>query len=157
MNLSISNIEAYIHKHQIMDDVNENELFKCEIIGVSTYYNQPITFTILIEKSWLYSNIPIDWLFHDNNVNSIKFDNIRGIICPKLEIDCFSLDKLNKVKVFINNEWVSGLYKYSFDFYTDNELLHLIALENGQFGLFPNNKLSFNKEELPKFKKQRSL
>jgi hypothetical protein len=159
MNLSIATIEAYIHKHRLMDNVTENDLYKCEIIGVSTYINQPITFTILIEKSWLYSNIPINWLFHNKNIDDIdvKFDNLRGINCPKLEIDYFILNKLNDVKVNIDNKWVSGFYKCSFDFYSDNELLHLISLYNGQFGLFPNNRLSFNKEELPKFKKQRNI
>lgn len=151
MNIPIDKIKCYILEHRLTHDKSPKVL-RCDIIGVSSYMNQPLTFTILVEKNWIYSNIPISWLFHKPIDFTLNID-LDGIVCPQYEIDCFKLS-LNKLKIITNYSIIKGEYICSFDFYTDNELQHLIRLENGNFGLFGNNKISINSDFLPNFKKQ---
>jgi hypothetical protein len=39
--------------------------------------------------------------------------------------------------------WMPGRYLFTIDWYTTNELLHAIALANGQYALLPNHKIKF--------------
>ena len=51
--------------------------------------------------------------------------------------------------------WLAGTYQWTIDWYEDNRLAHLIALENGQFALLPSHKVKFGDTErsLPPYRK----
>lgn len=164
MNISIEPIKGFIEEKFLYNgDENKNELLDVEIIGVSTYVGSTITFHVLVDKAYLFSDIPIIALGHSKDMSeSYGLKDLASIVCPVHEIENFTLDSLkNKhLSAFIKNKnsWVNGLYLTSFDFYTDNELLHLIKLDCGRFALIPNHKINWSgKYKLPSYKKNKQF
>lgn len=165
MNLSITPIPVKIWKpflygkYEVPDTIEKNDLVKAEIIGISSYLNQPLTFHLLIDKAYLYSDLPIFSLFHKDNLQSLK---LKDYICPGYDIDSFCLEALVNKNIACFDPgiktWIHGVYLRSIDFYKDNELLHLVKINNGQFGIFPNHKINWSgKEEFEKYEKNRYI
>lgn len=164
MNIPIKPIKCKIlNKYLYNNDPEIQSSSDVEIIGVSTYLNQTLTFHALINKQWLYSDLPITAFYlNDSEIGSLDLSDLSNVNCDTLEIDNFTFDQfLNKpIGVLIKNKkiWLSGTYITSFDFYTGNELVHLVLLDNGLFGLFPNHKINFNNQkELPDYKKNKFI
>ena len=126
----------------------------CEIMGISAYLHQPLTFHILIEKKFIYSNIPIVALslIAINPITSkIPNDILSHVNCPDINIELIHFDILKdkKASCFFKklNKWFAiDNYYFAIDFYEDNEFLHFVSLENGQFALIPNHKLNLGGE-----------
>lgn len=163
MNISINPFDVLVHESYLYDgDKTKTDLIKAQVIGVSTYLNQPLTFHILIDKQWIFSDLPITSFISSYNENKYNLKDLSSIECSTLEIDVFILDTFKNKNICIYfkeyQTWEIGEYLMSFDFYTGNELLHLIKLDNGQFSLTPNHKINWeNINDLPKYKKNRTI
>lgn len=156
MTVDIKPIDCYIEESFLTKDESKN-ILKCKIIGIQAYKNSYPTFQILIEDSFLFSDIPIERVFHDKNVRSTDSLN-QYKKCPsyKIEVFCHSIFRNRQVAFLDVNrkEYLKGEYLLSFDFYTDNEMLHLIKCCDGFFHLSPNHKINWSGcEYLPKYKK----
>ncbi len=66
MNIPIKPIKCNILNTYLYNGDKISTSSNVEIIGVSTYLNQTLTFHALIDKQWLYSNLPIT-AFYTNN------------------------------------------------------------------------------------------
>ncbi len=164
MNISISPIPCFV-KHEFLYDwvkqAKMNWFLACSIIGISSYLDQPITFHILIEWAYIYSDIPIHALQRKKNIKEQSLLSDQDLWyknCQTTEIDLFYLTVLQNKKITLyfprQNIWNKWRYLFSCDFYLWNELVHLIKLENWLFCRAPNHKInSANKFFLPDYKK----
>lgn len=57
-----------------------------------------------------------------------------------------------------SGKFMPASYLLTLDWWTGNDLLHLLALQNGQFALLPNHKVRFNGDTsaLPQYQKLRA-
>ncbi len=161
MTVGIKPFRAYIEEKYLYDmDPFRKAILPCEVLAVSAYMGQSLTFTVMINGA-MFANIPVFALrWKDNEITGgIADENIAFKNCPDKNIDVFVLDKLcyNKPICFVrqNAEWYpANSYILTVDFYDDNELLHLMMLDNYQLGWFPNHKINWDgKRELPNYKK----
>lgn len=128
----------------------------CYIIAVSTLLNRPHLFTIHTVDGAVYARLPVKAFRHDN-INLEKdltgFEHSildqYGVISEKSQV--LKLDYLKDYEPYVIDLNIKGRYLFSIEpvegaFAEDPEqskLIHFIELENGYFGLFPNNKLKF--------------
>lgn len=147
--------KAYIKNNYIKNTLG---LTECYIVAVTTMLNRPHLFTVHTIDGALYSRLPIQAFVHKDISNLYReFDCYSG----KLNLDEYGtissnsqviqLNYLKDYEVNILTYNMSGRYLFSIEptegaFSEDPEqskLLHFIKLDNGQFGIFPNNKLKF--------------
>lgn len=163
MTKSISPIKAFVETTYLYDMENKDGFSACYIIGISAYKGQSITFTILIDGAYVFSDIPPQALHQTPQQYEIKLSNksISHANCPdnKFDLICFEHLKAKKSKAFFRQEnmWFNVVeYLYTIDFYEDNLLIHFVKLETGHFVLVPSHKINFsNQEFLPDYKKLR--
>lgn len=129
---------------------NGNVKYKAEIVSIQAYRGLPLSFQVLIEDSYLYSNLDVSKV-GVNEVNKMynKYD-----VCPSYNIDVYVIERFQnrRVSYKVEDEFLEGEYILTVDFYDDNEQLHLI--KNNSFVFIPNHKINFKgTKELPKFKK----
>lgn len=161
MTKSITPFKAFVEEKYLYDmDTTKVGLLQCDVVAVSAYMGQSLTFTIIIDGS-MFANIPIFALrWKAVEIQSKIADSYLAFInCPDKNIDVFVIETCSYQKpvCYIKKyeEWyTSNGYILTVDFYNDNELVHLIMLENYQFGWFPNHKIKWDgKPSLPDFKK----
>ena len=162
MNKSIEPISAYVVTEYLYDGEQNNErpfYTTCEIVGISSYLNQPLTFHILIDHSYIYSNIPIIALVrkdilipHEYTLHDLSYSK-----CTSLDIDVFTLSiEPTKGTVYFPRlqKWEVWEYCFSCDFYSWNDLLHLVKMSSWLFARVPNHKITFATNTfLPDYKK----
>lgn len=159
MTVSVDKIKCKIYKKFLYNlETNDEVLVDAEIIGVSAYVGQPLTFHVLIEGHSIFSDIPIHALCKHEPIGALNKILLPHINCPDYNIDVFILNDLkSKVPVAYfkkSNTWLVGTYLFTVDFFKENELMHLLLLVNGQFAFVPNHKINWNnKLELPDYKK----
>jgi len=161
MNISIDPISCKILDKYLYQDNNLKTFSNCKIIGVSSYLNQTLTFHALIDNGSIYSDLPIIAFFKSYVNNDFKLEDVSNFNCKTLDIDIFNFNILleKNINVFIQNkkQWYVGKYLLSIDFYSGNELFHLIEINNNTFGLFPNHKINIYKKNLPDYKKNKNI
>ena len=160
MTISVKPIKAIVEKRYLYDMDNIEGYINCTIIGISSYEQQPLTFHILVEDKYIYSDIPIFALRTNTDLKIIIPNNTLSFVnCPDINIDVFTFDSLKEKKIncYFKREsiWLkANKYYFSIDFYKDNQFVHLLALENGQFAFVPNHKINWKGEkELSNYKK----
>ena len=81
--------------------------------------------------------------------------------CPAEDICVHAFEQLQgPVQAYFKRRqlWLAGTYLLTIDWYTGNDLLHLIALENGQYAFLPHHKVKFRDgiKEFPPYRKMHS-
>ena len=123
MTVSINPIKTFIETKYLYDmDETMIGLTVCKIIGISAYKGFPLTFHILVEDKYMFSNIPI--FAFGGTKSDIFNESLCYINCPDNHIDVFSLDylKSKKSKCYFKFEarWIDIVeYYYTIDFYND--------------------------------------
>ncbi len=157
MNVQIDHIKVLVKESFLYNgDLTKTDLIPAEIVGISSYKNQAITFHVLINGQYLYSDLPIT-SFCSKQTTAMDLSDLCYSNCESLPIDVFKLN-FNTVEVKFKNQniFICGEYILSIDFYEGNDLLHLILLNNGNFCLMPNHKVNFgNKQQLSDYKKNK--
>jgi hypothetical protein len=157
-------IKAFVENRYLYDMQNVEGYSVCEIMGISAYLHQPLTFHILIDKKYIYSNIPIvalSLIAIQPITNKIPNDVLSHVNCPDISIEMVQFNSLKDKKASCYLRKIDKWYKidnyyFAIDFYEDNEFLHFVALENGQFALIPNHKINLGGEtKLEPYKKSR--
>jgi hypothetical protein len=167
LNANIPYIEAFVRNKYLFNDENNNELTKCYIFGVKTIINRPLLFHCQLENGVVWWSLPLSaFVWKDD------FDIIADTEEERLSLlqywDCQSNDVSVTVFTYLQNyivdvfnrnkEWYRGKYLFTIDdYYSDNNSLpsgyaidsntkcyHIIKLDNGNFGAYPNNYLRWN-------------
>ena len=111
--------------------------------------------SLRIPQKCVFNNVmllpnPLQELNILNEEDVIEIYNMIKENMQNLDITKERLNRRIKVNV--------AQYITSFDFYTGNELVHLVKLENGLFALAPNHKINWKGEsELADYKKNKTI
>lgn len=153
-------IKAFLDSTFVQE--GQKTMLPCLIVGVNCYPNETLTFMAVINNG-LYYELP----FHafNRNIDSVPL-LLRDQIYSNCKSNVFEYHYLNLLKygnVMIYRkhlkDWVEAVdYFGSFDFYQDNDLLHLFVDAGGYFYAMPNHKILLNgSTTIPKFIKQRII
>lgn len=138
------------------DPSRAGALVPCTVFSLSSYPGQSPTFQIRLDDGAVFSYVPPsalldprirrepelvlhDLVYHNCPDGDIVVSAHQGLVGP---VSCF----------FKHHDlWMSGTYRFTVDWYRGNDLLHCIALDNGQIAMLPNHKLKFGPDHAPGF------
>jgi hypothetical protein len=148
VHVNINPIKAFVHESVLYDeDLSKKDLIECTVFSVSSYKDESITFGIVLKDGSVFFYIPPHKLTVLRTQPKYELKDLVYHNCVDDEFVITCHDFLKKeVFVYLKNEdeWVSGKYQFTIDWYKDNGLLHLIILDSGQFCLMPSHKVKFN-------------
>lgn len=159
MTISIKPFNVFVKKQYLYDMSGESGFIKASVIAITAYSSQTLTFTLLIEGKYIYSNIPIFAIVSSIMVcSSISEESLAHVNCPDTAIDVFTIEHLFEKSPICffkkENTWLSSEYLLTIDFFNDNQLVHLMLLNNNQIAFVPNHKVNWEgKRELSNYKK----
>src|SRR5581483_10347666 len=136
-------------------------LVPCTVFAVSCYPGSTPTLKILIEDGAVFSYVPPDALVDpakkkppDLALADLVYHN-----CPSEDICVHAFEALRGpvlAYLKLRDLWLPGEYRFTVDWYLGNDLLHFVALENGQFAFLPHHKLKFKNGD-PGFEPYRKI
>jgi hypothetical protein len=130
-----------------------------KIVALSSYPGSVLTTQVLLDSRGLFSDLPLHALTTKKSAARYGVRQVYYSNCPGPEVTVFKLP-LERGTIFLrNNEgMVNAKYLLSLDWYNNNEQMHLLTDEEGNFWLHPNHKILWGQgiEGLPKYKKLRT-
>ena len=130
----------------------DNNTYECIVHAARSRAGKVITFHVHLECGAHYSLLPINKLFHKEDRVVMPVNDLQMWDCFSDEAEAIVYDYFQFRKVFVLPLKTWGEYLMSFDWknnsYSDYPLEfkqgHLIKLDNGNFGMYPNNCLLFH-------------
>lgn len=132
-----------------MDPAHVGQYVPCAAFAVSSYAGSAPTFKILLSDGAVFSYVPPSALCdveHRDPSRELSLDELVYLNCPAgafcvhrfeaLVGECLAYFKARDV-------WMNARYLFTIDWYTGNDLLHAVALDNGQYAMLPHHKLKF--------------
>lgn len=131
-----------------MDLRHVGETVPCTVFAVSSYPGSAPTFQVLLADGSVFSYVPPTALIDPSAAGpAYGLDDLVYHNCPDGDVCVHVFAELSAepVQAFLRkrNEWVEGRYLFTMDWYEGNDLLHGVALTNGQCAFLPNHKLKF--------------
>lgn len=149
---SIHPIKAVVREDVLydMDPSKTSKTVPCQLVGVTSYKGSVPTFQIVAEGDSLFSYVPPHLISTD--IKEPHFDySLKTLVyhnCPDVEFALSTWDfmKDRELSIFLRDRkmWVMGTYLFTLDWYTGNDLLHAVRLQNGQVGFLPQHKILLN-------------
>lgn len=138
--------------------------------AVSSYPGSVPTFQVMLDDGSVFSYLPPHALVdlplwkqaQEDSIEPVDAAHLAYHNCPSGDFCLHSFKALRgDVQAYFKNtgRWLSARYLSTLDWYEGNDLLHLVALENGQYAFLPQHKLKFGADaelSLPPFKKLRA-
>ncbi len=161
---NIPAFNAQIEKKYLydMDETYANMYIPCTVFSIASYKGDALTFQILLEDGSVFSYIPLNAILKKQNhlnkdnedkreKDGIKKDRLElsDLVyknCPGEDITVADFNHLHgRVDAYFKqkNLWLEGEYICTIDWPRENELFHLIGLENNQYAALPNHKIKF--------------
>ena len=129
-------------------------LLDAEIVGINSYKNEALTFTLNINGA-LYDYVPPTMITTGKHINTsytlkdLVYNNNQSSIFTVIHSPYIS----NKCKAFFprKKDWANiSTVICTIDWYTSNDKRHIVILENGMIAAVPNHKINLNGiEQLP--------
>ena len=130
-----------------MDPARLGELRPCTAFTVSSYVGSAPTFQIVLDDGAVFSYVPPNALVEPPLRDPVlELADLVYHDCKSIEIAVSTFTALRgPVLAFFKRRdlWLAGTYLFTMDWYTGNEMLHGVALANGQYALLPSHKLKF--------------
>jgi hypothetical protein len=143
-----------------MDPSHKGELVPATVFAVSSYAGHAQTFQVLVGDGGLFSYLPPTALVDPakRREPELELEDLVYSNCAPGPICVHRFEALaGPMQAYFRRRdlWLAGTYQWTLDWYEDNRLAHLIALENGQFALLPSHKVKFGDTErsLPPYRK----
>lgn len=167
LNANIPYIEGFVRDSYLFNDDNNKELTPCYIFGVKTIINRPLLFHCQLQNGVVWWSLPLSAFVWKEDFD-ILADSEEERLSLLQYWDCQSNDVSVTVFTYLQNyivdvfnrnkDWYRGKYLFTIDdYYSDNNSLpsgyaidsntkcyHIIKLDNGNFGAYPNNYLRWN-------------
>jgi hypothetical protein len=149
------------------DDPAHEGWTRCSVFCVSSYAGHAPTFGILTDAGAMFSYVPIHRLRHTPPSEPLNgrmelddlayHDSREGRIVAMAHREIAARGSLTATFKRTGQRMRAG-YIASIDWYSGNDLLHFVALANGQFALLPSHKIMFGDgdEPLPDYEKLRA-
>ena len=133
-----------------MDPARAGELRPCTAFAVSSYAGSAPTFQIVLDDGAVFSYLPPAALVDPARAvaggPALELADLVYHDCKTVEICVHRFAALDgPVLAYFKHRdlWLAGTYLFTIDWYTGNDLLHAVALANGQYALLPSHKLKF--------------
>lgn len=130
-----------------MDPARVGELRRCSVFSVSSYLGNAPTFQILLDDGAVFSYVPPHALVNPPVVEPVlELADLTYHDARSIDIAVQAFDALRgPVLAYFKRRdlWLAGSYLFTIDWYTGNDMLHVVALANGQIALLPSHKLKF--------------
>lgn len=149
VHVQIPPIAAHVRAEYLynMDPTRTGELRPCTAFTISSYTGNAPTFQILLADGAVFSYVPPDALVHPPVTEpALELADLVYHDCKSVDIAVQAFEALRgPVLAYFKRRdlWLAGTYLFTIDWYTGNELLHCVALANGQYALLPSHKLKF--------------
>ncbi|MEK7546147.1 MAG: hypothetical protein AAB554_03680 [Patescibacteria group bacterium] len=146
-----------------LDPSMAGPLIPATAFSVSSYLGSVPTFNVLLEDGAVFSYLPPQALVDPARFRpgtalddlDLSYQN-----CPDGAICVNRYEALSgPVQAYLKrrDEWMGSAYVLTIDWYEGNDLLHLVALANGQYAFLPQHKLKFGSEAARSFRPYRKL
>ena len=128
----------------------DNTLIECVLYGLCSVPGRALTVHVLLENGASYARVPIHALSHTNTVSTWwPLQTCQSWDCFSYDFDVTRYSYLRDRRVLVLPAKVWGTYVGTVDWqdngYSDSPVqhkqAHLVALDTGQFGAYPNNHL----------------
>ncbi|HSD87012.1 MAG TPA: hypothetical protein VLB44_05835 [Kofleriaceae bacterium] len=156
-------IETHVHAEYLygMDPARVGEVRRCNVFAVSSYTGSTPTFQILLEDGAVFSYLPPNALVDPTKTGEphLELADLVYHDCKSTPICVHSFDALRgRVLAYFKRKdlWLGGDYVVTIDWFTTNELMHVLALDNGQYALLPSHKVKFG-DHPPGFEPYRKI
>jgi len=136
-----------------MDPARVGELRPCTAFSISSYVGSAPTFQILLADGAVFSYLPPSALVDPARraAPELPLGELVYHDCKSVEISVHVFDALGgPVLAYFKHRdlWMPGAYLFTVDWYTGNEMLHALALANGQYALLPSHKVKFGDHQI---------
>ena len=184
LNSNIPYIEAFVKNSYLYDDFKNEDLTPCYIFGVKAVINRPLLFHSQFDNGVVWWSLPLSafvWKADYDNLSANENERLALLQywdCQSNDISVTVFSYLQHYTVDVFNrrkQWFRGKYLFTIDdYYADNNAIpsgyaidsntkcyHVIKLDNGNFGAYPNNYLRwhnlnfcdpYDKRNPPKYK-----
>ncbi|MCI0459887.1 MAG: hypothetical protein L0Z62_23295 [Gemmataceae bacterium] len=132
-----------------MDLSHVGEHVPCTAFAVSSYEGSVPTVKLLLADGSVFSYVPPSALIDPAKFGSgpeLELADLAYHNCPGGDLCVHPFEELaGPVQAYFKRRdlWLDGEYLFTVDWYTGNDLLHLVALANGQYAFLPHHKLKF--------------
>lgn len=125
-----------------------NNIYPCVIHAARSRAGKVMTFHVHLQCGANYSLVPLNKIIHVNDAKAIHKTPIQSWDCFSDSFECHVYDHF-KFRMVLHKKWGVGEYICTFD-WQNNEYSdmteefkqgHMIKLDNGNYGIFPNNEL----------------
>ena len=184
LNANIPYTQGFVKNRYLYDDPKNTGLSPCFMFGVKAVINRPLLFHVQLDNGVVWWALPISAFVWKEDYDNLS-DNENERLSLLQHWDCLSNDISVTVFTYIQNytvevfnrrkQWYRGKYLFTIDdYYADNNALpsgyaidphtkcyHILQLDNGNFGAYPNNYLRwhnlnfcdpYDKRNPPKYK-----
>ena len=153
LNINIPHFYAYMRKEHMYQHVNHiGEFVKVVVFAAQSNSERALLFHVLTDDGIIRSRVPIHMLCSKIDSPTLPLDYLQLWDCFSINCTVTAFDYLkgSRAKVILKDgtsHW--GNYMMTFDWY-DNpfsdepsqyKCLHMIALDNGNYTLQPNNRI----------------
>ena len=153
LNINIPHFYAYIRKEHMYQHVNHiGEFVKVVVFAAQSNSERALLFHVLTDDGIIRSRVPVHMLCSKTDAPLLPLDYLQLWDCFSVNCTVTPFDYLkgSRAKVILkdgSSYW--GNYMMTFDWY-DNpfsdepsqyKCLHMIALDNGNYTLQPNNRI----------------
>lgn len=128
----------------------ENYLRKGKIFGVICEPGNVITFDIITDDGFVFSNVPphcVRTVVIEDEQNALTLDELVYFNCPSHDFTYCEFDYLKNKNAFVGFKkgavFIKGKYLFSLDFFKDYNWYHCVLLDNGQLCFMPSHKIVF--------------
>lgn len=154
MHQEISEIPVWI-KPEVFFNFGEvpqehNHLHKGKIFGVTCEPGSIITFNVITDDGFVFSNIPTSSLKTKENTpdDLMDWESLVYFDCPSHDFTYCTFEHLKNKDAYValkSQAMQKGKYLFSIDFHNDYNWFHCIELDVGLLAFIPSHKIVFKK------------
>ena len=184
LNVNLPPIEVWIPWERLhSEELPSDPWVQAHFVSASSVEGQALGFQVLTRDDALYERLQISDLWSERILFPHRGLGVMGLPawdCPGYNVTWIVYDALEglavNAKLPYADDPMTGNYRGTFDWYGDpvsdgvgdlgHKAAHLIALDNGQFALLPNDRLAwhspawtetFNWGDPPRYKRNRRI
>jgi hypothetical protein len=140
------------------------EFVPCTPISISSYPGEVPTFQVRLTDGAVFSYLPPSalvntaqprWRAVEVGLEDLAYHNC---VDEKVVVHVHA-GLVGQCMVLLKhaNLWIEGVYMFSVEWWTGNQVLHAVLLQNGQLALLPHHKIKFGSDHEPAFKPYRKI
>jgi hypothetical protein len=150
---NIAPLDVFVEKPVLFggDTQYAGELVPCRAFAFSSYPGSAPTFKLLLQDGAIFSYVAPSVLRWKRDVSEpvLALDELTYHVCPSGDVVVSAFDALQGEHLCFfkkRDVWLKAKYAFTVDWYTGNDLVHCVLVENGQVALLPHHKIKFHRD-----------